>query len=249
MTVLKISRMKNYLIKNEKKISNMTTLEKKLGLENKVSIVKDKGIFAFCLGIRNPHIYISTKTVSVMTAKQLEAILLHEKYHVEHSDSLTLFIGSLPQLIFPFFPLVSKLLEHYKIEREIKADKQAVTEIETKKPIVEVLKKLLENPSISPSYISSIADTHTMEIRIKTLLNKKTSPWNIKKTDLLITILSFGLIVVSIVVPVQATEIHTKTQDTVIVCLESNGCTRQCEKTNSLFSGQPNMSHSYSLMK
>ncbi|MCL6096621.1 MAG: M56 family metallopeptidase [Patescibacteria group bacterium] len=238
VTFIKIRRMKKYLIKNEKIVEKVLILVEKVDLKNKVSIVKDKRPFAFCLGIRNPHIYISTKTVSIMTAGQLEAILLHEKYHLDHADSLTLFIGSLPELLFPFFPLIPKLLERYKIEREIRADRLAAKGLGTKKPIIEVLKRMLENPSVSPSFIPSIADTSTLEIRIKSLMNKTTTSPKIKKIDFLISIISLSFIVASIVTPVQATEIHAKNQDAVMVCLEDNRCIKQCEKNN--------MSHSYS---
>lgn len=220
VTIIKIHRMKNKLIKNEKKLRNILPLVEKTGLTNKVSIVKDKRSFAFCLGIRKPRIYISTKTVSIMTRKQLEAILLHEKYHLENADSLTLFIGSLPQLLFPFFPILPKLLEHYKIEREIKADKQAVKELGTTKPIIGVLKKLLETSSVSPIFVSPIAETNSLDIRIKTLLNKKTDSSKIRKLDLLISTLSLGFIITSIAVPVHAVEIHTNNHGAMMVCLE-----------------------------
>ena len=236
VTFIKIRRMKNSLVKNEKIVEDVLMLAQKVGLKNKVSIVKDTRLFAFCLGIRKSHIYISTKTASIMTTTQLEAILLHEKYHLEHADSLTLFIGSLPGLLFPFFPFIPKFLEHYKIEREIKADKQAVMELGSTKPIIEVLKKMLENPSVSPSFISSIGNTNTIEIRIKSLLNKKNVSPRIRKVDFLISMLSFGFIVASVVIPVQATEAHLDNKDAIMVCV----------KNNTSLSHQSNMSHSYS---
>lgn len=241
----KIQKMKKNLARNQKMTESMLGLTKKVGLKNKVSFVKDSKPFAFCLGIRNPHIYISTKTVSMMTRRQLEAILLHEKYHLEHADSLTLFIGSLPQLLFPFFPLLPRLLEHYKIEREIKADRKAVRELGTKKPIIAVLKKLLETPSATPAFISSIAETDTLELRIKSLLNKETDCPKIRRLDFLISAFSLGFIVLAIAAPpVHALEMHINNQDTTMVCLGGEECARWCRDHNTV-NPPPNMSHLY----
>lgn len=249
LTIVKIHLMKNNLIKNEKEMGSMSPMVEKVGLGNKVFIINDTRPFAFCLGIRNPKVYISTKTVSVMTKRQLEAILLHEKYHLEHGDSLTLFIGSLPQLLFPFFPILPKLLEHYKIEREIKADKQAVRELGTTMPVIGVLKKLLGIGSVSPGFVSSIADTNSLEIRIKSLLNRKTKYPKIKKIDFLISIFSLGFIIASIAAPVHAVEIHTNNQNIMMVCLQDNECSRWCEEHNSFTPYKDNVSHPYSSVR
>lgn len=244
ITFIKIRRMKNYLIKNEKKVEKVLMLAQKVGLKNKVSIVKDTRLFAFCLGIRRPRIYISTKTVSIMTIRQLEAILFHEKYHLEHADSLTLFIGSLPQLLFPFFPILPKLLENYKIEREIKADRQAVKKLGTK-PVIGVLKKLLETHSVSPVFVSSIAQTNSLDVRIKSLLNRRSDFPKIKRSDFLISALSLGFIILAIAAPVHAVEINTGKKDTIMVCLEGKECAKWCKAHNSV-NPMSNMSRSYS---
>ncbi len=244
MTFIKIKTMRNYLIKNEIRVNKVLVLAQKTGLKNKVSVVKDTKSFAFCLGFRKPHIYLSSKTVSIMTTKQLKAILLHEKYHLERADSLILFIGSLPELLFPFLPLIPTFLNRYKIEREIEADKQAVLGLGAKGPVIEVLKIFLENSFVSPSYISSISNTGTLEVRIQSLLDKTTTYPKIKIMDFLISILSLSFIFVSIVVPVQATEIHAKNQDAIMICPENTRCVNQC-KNNEGFTNKSDMSHSY----
>lgn len=244
-TFIKIYRTKSYLIKNERKMKSISHLVEEIGLTNKVSVVKDAKPFAFCLGIKNPRIYISTKTVSMMTRKQLEGILLHEKYHLEHADSLTLFIGSLPQILFPFFPILPKLLERYKIEREIKADNHAVNELGTKAPVIGVLKKLLETTSVSPVFASSIANENSLEIRIKSLLNRKTYSPKLKKMDLLISVISLSLIILSIAVPVHAVEINTDNHGAMMVCLEGKECSSRCINHNTV-NDASNMSRPYS---
>lgn len=249
VTLIKMQKMKNLLIKNKKGAEDIHILIKKVGLNNKVSIIKDAKPFAFCLGIRNPHIYISTKTVSIMTKRQLTAILLHEKYHLEHLDSLTLLIASLPQLLFPFFPLLPRFLEYYKIEREIRADRKAVNELGTIKPVIEALRKLLDYPWVSPVFTSSIADTDTLEIRIKSLLDKKTQSQKIRKADFLISILSLSVVLVSVVAPVRAVELHKGKMDTMMVCLENNACAKWCEEHNTVVPYKTNMSYPYSSIR
>ncbi len=248
LTLIKIRRIRKGLIKNEKRTKGLSEIIKKVGLSNKVSIIEDYKPFAFCLGIKNPRIYISTKTVSIMTTKQLEAILIHEKYHLEHADSLTLFIGSLPHLLFPFFPLLPKLLDRYKIERELEADQQAVRELGATRPVIEVLRKLIENSSISPAYTSSIAELSTLEVRIKSLINKKTIFPKIKKLDILISAISLIFIIALIATPVHAVEIHANNQNAVVICLEGENCSNLC-KSNSSSVYNDRISHPYSSIK
>jgi beta-lactamase regulating signal transducer with metallopeptidase domain len=217
---------------------------KRNNLVNKVSIVKSDKMLAFCLGIKNPKIYISTKTIQNMTKKQIEAILIHEKYHLEHSDSLTLFIGSLPHLLFPFFPLLPKLVERYKIERELEADKQAVRKLGNIQ-MIGVLRKFIETSPVSPSYVYSVSDPSTIEARIESLLDKKITYPKVRKLDILISAASLLVVLATIVTPVHALEVHSSNQDAMIVCVEEGNCSNSC-KSNLLRVSTDKASHPFS---
>lgn len=215
---------KRYLINND-----LNPILKKLGLIGRVNVIEDSKLFAFCLGIRNPMIYVSTKTIEMMNQKELEAILLHEKYHLHKKDGLIMLIASVTKLIFPFFPLISDLIERYRLDREVKADKEVVARI-GKRPLVSVLEKLLLFPSVPMLTASAIAEMDTIESRIRALSHNKNTKIRYKKLNVLISLVSLILLVSFIGVPVQATEIHTKDNDTVMVCVNDDKCAELCKE-------------------
>lgn len=57
-------------------------LTDKYELVDKVKIILDRKPLAFCLGFFQPKIYLSTGLIKLMNGSELEAIILHEKYHL-----------------------------------------------------------------------------------------------------------------------------------------------------------------------
>ena len=238
-TIWKQRCFRKNLVKNNVVYITILPLLKKLRIQKYVSVVNNMHPFAFCLGLRNPHIYLSTQAIDTMNKKELEAILWHEKYHLEHKDSLTMFIASVAQFLFPFFPVITDLLQKYKIEREIQADNVAIKKLETKEPLVNVLKKLLQTPAPSLLFASAIGESITLESRIRSLINENPSLPRIKKRNIIISIFSFGLLITSIAVPVHATEVHTNKQDSMMVCLDGNNCVSWCKDHNTVIPYSP----------
>lgn len=157
----------------KKPTSRLHSLLRKIHLEGKVSVIQSEKPFAFCVGILHQKIYISTTLLFIMSKKELEAILLHEKYHLKNKDSLIMLFASIVQSLFPFFPLTTDLLTQYKINREIEADWEAVQELGDTYPLVSVLKKFLSFPAFSLTTASSIANYETLEPRINALVKRE----------------------------------------------------------------------------
>ena len=250
-TVRKQYYFKRNFTFNNAQYKKIFPLLHKLDIQKHVSVITNAHAFAFCLGFRKPHIYVSTQTIKTMNTKELEAILWHEKYHLEHKDSLTMFIATISQFLFPFFPMITDLLEQYKIDREIRADNIAIQALGTKKPLISVLRKLLQYPTPSLLFASAIGDSRTLEARIHSLIKDSPSLPRIKKRNILLSIFSLGILILSIAIPVHATEVHTNMQDTMMVCLEGNNCATWCKEHNTVipYSSSDNASHPYSSPK
>ena len=202
-------------------------------MKDKVKLAVDNKPFAFCLGIRNPVIYISTKTVKIMKKSELKAILLHEKYHLQKRDGMIMLIASLTKLVFPFFPLISDLIERYKLEREVKADKEVVS-IAGKGTLVSVLTKLLTFPNVPMLTASAIADSETVESRIKSILYKQDLKLKYKKINVFISLTSLVLFTLFLVIPVQATELNIDNKNTMMVCVNDKDCVIRCRENTHL---------------
>lgn len=228
-----------------------------LGLQDKAVLVQSDKQFAFCLGVRTPKIYFSTDLLSQLSLKELEAVLRHEQYHLENRDTLTMIIASVTHSLFPFFPLLGDLIKKYRIEREIEADKFAVTQVGDHHALISVLKKLLAFPTVETVAVAAIADQDTLEPRIYSLVNKFYFRKQFRLRHLFITLFSFLVLVTIIVMPISAKEIYHKERDVFMVCADGS-CMNSCmneKNLNNFYSEMPTMetrsnptaSHSYSL--
>lgn len=202
-----------------------------MNLGDKVILTQNDKPLAFCFGIRSPKIYVSTKLVSLVTMSELKTILLHEQYHLEHHDALTLLVAYIAASLFPFFPLLSDLITSYRTEREILADKAAVKG-SLDKNLISIFKKLLlYEPTYNSSMIPAIADPKTFDARIRSLVQGIQYEHSVALKNILISIFSLGIIGLFIMVPVNAIELHESGRDVMLLCLSTQGCASYCKQT------------------
>ncbi|OGG06145.1 hypothetical protein A2872_04205 [Candidatus Gottesmanbacteria bacterium RIFCSPHIGHO2_01_FULL_42_12] len=210
---------------------NLTHLLEKLNLREKVKIVKQMRPQAFCFGVFNPRIYISTGLLKLMRVKELEVILRHEKYHLESRDPFTMLLAAFIESLFPFFPILSDFIKIYRTDREVKADQFATYKTAGKKSLSLVLKRLLNyKPIINPAFIPGIISADTLEARIQSLLSLKTSYKTIGRRNLFISLVSVIALVGLMVTPVNAIEIHEEGHDVVMLCNQTSTCESVCRE-------------------
>lgn len=235
-------RLKDNILKNSK----VNILINSLDLTEKTVIVKSKKRFAFCLGIKNPKIYLSSALVSGLSLKETESVLRHEQYHLENHDTFTMIVASVTQSLIPFFPLFGDFIKKYRVKREIEADKFAVEKLGNSTYLISALKKLLMYPSVNSASYASIAEHDTLEPRIYSLINKPYNRRQFRLKNLLITILSSFAMVTIMVLPVNAMEIHHEEHDVILfagVGASTNSCTSD-ENLNKLYSETPTQENS-----
>lgn len=206
-----------------------------LHLQNKAFLVRGSKPFAFCHGIRHPKIYISTALFNMISISELKAILKHEQYHLEHKDSLIMLLAEIAKSLFPFFPLLSDLIQNYRIEREIKADQQATHGLGTSKSLVSVLKKLLFcEPIEQYAFAPALADHETLEMRIKALVNKDYYFMRFNLLNVFISIFTVGVFMMLVIAPVHAIEMHDDGKDVMMVCLQNDACAAWCRENRTV---------------
>ena len=239
--ILKVQFLKLKLKGNITINHDTNMLINRLGLKGKAILVESDKQFAFCLGVRDPKIYFSTSLFYGLSMKELEAVLRHEQYHLENYDSLTMVVASVAHSLLPFFPLVSDLINKYRVDREIQADKFAISKIGDPYPLVSALKKLLAFPTTTTVAVAAIADQDTLEPRIYTLLNKPYARSRFGLKHLFITLFSSLILVTIIAMPVNAKELHHEEHDVLMLCTDGecmNTCTTQ-KNLNKLYSEIP----------
>ncbi|EKE06320.1 MAG: hypothetical protein ACD_19C00017G0020 [uncultured bacterium] len=188
-----------------------------------ITIVNSAKPYAFCFGIRSPKIYISTKLVQMLTKKELEVVIVHENYHLKNHDTITLMLANIFESLVPYFPLISDVIRHYKIERELLADQAAILYQNNDANLVNVLKKLIKyEPQFNYAGIPAIAEIDTLEARINKLTTSKDFNKKFNWNNLIISTISLIFLLVLIFIPINSVEVHSKGSDTVILCVDNN---------------------------
>lgn len=146
-----------------------------VGLIERVTLIAGAGAFSGCIGFWRPRILVSEDLVQTLTARQLEAILWHERYHAERRDPLRLLIGRALRDGLSWFPLVGALERYFELLTELAADRQAVMKQGGPAGLAGALYHLLTRPVALPSAAAIAGSTQTTA-RIDSLLNPAWQP-------------------------------------------------------------------------
>lgn len=91
-----------------------------------VKVIADPRPQAFCAGYLRPTVYVSERTVELLTEPELEAVLAHERHHMRVRDPLRFALGRiLAQALF-FVPVLRSLCDRYADVAEVSADRAAI---------------------------------------------------------------------------------------------------------------------------
>lgn len=208
----------------------ITKLSEKHGLTGRIKIVSDKKPLAFCYGFFRPEIYLSTALIRLMNSEELEAIILHEKYHLLKKDNMLLItLNFIKQLFLPF-PLFSDFLENIIRIREIKADHFGVNTMGKREPMTSAFKKLLNfnnDSSYLLHYSSAFTNHEHFENRIHALFGKKDAHFSFKRKNILISLFSLIILTGFFFSPWQKTQAKNQDQKP-LVCLKNTDCSKHC---------------------
>lgn len=104
----------------------------------------DNGVLrhAFTSGLWKPKIYLSTGVSSYLTAKEIQAVILHEAHHVIKKAPLMLFVLRILCTLNFFLPINRSLLNLYSTVCEKDADDAAVTNSQEPLELASALLKL-----------------------------------------------------------------------------------------------------------
>jgi hypothetical protein len=94
-----------------------------------VEVVDDDEPFAFTFGIGQPRVALSRGLVDQLSPEELEAVVLHERYHVRARDPLKLVVARAAARTCFFLPAVGHLVARYLAGRELAADRRAVRDL------------------------------------------------------------------------------------------------------------------------
>lgn len=157
-------------VRSQKFRKKIAKINKKHKLsEGLVEIVREDRPIAFCYGIFRQKIILSTGLIEKLSSKELEATLLHENFHVKNHHAGKLLISDLFAKIVFFMPIISELVQLYRIRIEINADHAAASSQGSKRYLRMALAKSIK-PHSYRTYLGFA--TNNWEERTKRLIGK-----------------------------------------------------------------------------
>jgi Zn-dependent protease with chaperone function len=124
----------------------LAAASRRAGLEGRVVLVDSDERFSFAYGAMTPRVAVSRGLLELASVEELDAVLVHERYHVRNLDPLkVLFARALPAAFF-YLPAFGNLRERYVAGRELAADRRAVDRL-GRKPLAGALLKVVRGPA------------------------------------------------------------------------------------------------------
>ncbi|MDQ1909034.1 M56 family metallopeptidase [Paenibacillus sp. GD4] len=155
---------------------------------------------AMTMGFVRPQIVISAGLIQLINEAELEAVLLHEQYHLTKRHPFKSFLTLWFSSSLWFIPILSWWHRYYKITLEVLADKFAIQVKGAETDLGSALLKLMKrNQASIQAAHSAFADT-SVNYRIKHMIDPEAElkfhlPWHHQLLSYLVIIFLTGLFV------------------------------------------------------
>lgn len=98
----------------------------RLQLVTLVDLVEHSHPVAFTYGLRHPRLLISTALAEMLDDGEMEAVLRHERVHLDRRDPLRILLARSLSAAVGFLPFMPGAIDAYLCRRELDADRAAV---------------------------------------------------------------------------------------------------------------------------
>ena len=88
-----------------------------------IVIVEEGDVYAFTIDWFSPKIVVSTQLIRKLNKNQLEAVILHENYHLKNLHPLLLIVGEILSSSLSLLPLLKDLTKKMRVVLEKEADR------------------------------------------------------------------------------------------------------------------------------
>lgn len=120
------------------------------GVFGQVDAIAASRPYAFVYGWLRPRICVSTGLAERLSAEELRAALLHERWHVMHRDPLRLTVAVAVRSGFRFLPALSTGADRYAAAVEVAADRFVIAEMGHPRSLAAALLRL-EPAAVAPA--------------------------------------------------------------------------------------------------
>lgn len=190
----------------------------------------------FCFGFFRPKILISRGVCIALQRKELEAVLLHEKYHLRHSHVIKLFLSKVISASFFFLPVFRVIAKHMEYAFERSADAYAMSVQGESTFLKSALATFLGSREVAfrPGFSSIFTERRIYDL-VSHVPSVAKETWGRTILSITISIIVF----LSIIFPasVSANQVVSNTsQQMITVCMSWNACVVTCTQNHAQMS-------------
>lgn len=141
-------------------------------LAGRIDVVEASRPFAFVYGWLRPRVCISSGLVAILSEKELEAVLHHERRHVAGRDPLRLLLAQVTGAAFSVVPEFRRLVRDYTLAIEVAADQHVIATMGSPRWLASALLKTMAPPMQTPAFegvtearVAALTGSATEEVR------------------------------------------------------------------------------------
>lgn len=147
----------------------LRTAADRTGLTGRVDLVDTAAPFCYVYRGFSPRVVVSRGLLATVSDLELQAVLEHERYHVNNLDPLKLALLQATRSALFMLPILQPLHQRYLTARELAADRQALDAC-GRGPLAAALLKVVHDPvDDDRRIVAAIADPTLLDTRIHQL--------------------------------------------------------------------------------
>lgn len=183
--------------------ADLVALVRRLGLQHRLMVIESSQTDAFCYGLFQPQICITTGLLALLSLSEVEAVLRHERHHLQRRDPLRTLLWT---MLCGGGWWCKKRREQAHLDRELQAD-QAVIQTQGRQPLAQALVTLLTTAPAGQAMRPHLAigGLSITQARIDQLIHGRqqadhvrTAWWASRESMLMVTVLIMCLVLIPI---------------------------------------------------
>ncbi len=151
---------------------NISQLRNRHRLQIPLVCIDEERPYAFCCGLMQPRIVVSSGLNKVLSEPEMEAVLLHEAAHASRRDPMKIFLSLMVARALFYTPIVNRLQKRYVLRLEVEADRAVVAALKVQ-PLAAALSKMLQSTTSAEGVGITATIANSAEERITYLLEPR----------------------------------------------------------------------------
>jgi Zn-dependent protease with chaperone function len=171
-------------------------------LRRRVRVIDSPEPFSFAYGAWRPRVVVSQGLLECASPDELQAVLVHERYHVRNLDPLKVVLTRALAATFFLVPALRELERRYLAGRELAADRRALR-VCGRRPLASALFKVVRGPAWPElGSAAAIGGPELLDVRVAQLESGREPPSRLSRRNLVLSGITLSLLTASFVAAV-----------------------------------------------